>query len=47
VSLQHGVPLQVLVGKVSHTRFEPSGWSGNEQLVYAKSIMDYVVPAFM
>jgi ribonucleoside-diphosphate reductase alpha chain len=25
VALQHGVPLQVLVGKLSHTRFEPSG----------------------
>jgi ribonucleoside-diphosphate reductase alpha chain len=42
VSLQHGVPLQVLVGKLSHTRFEPSGWTGNEQLGYAKSIMDYL-----
>ena len=42
VSLQHGVPLQVLVRKLSHTRFEPSGWTGNEQLGYAKSIMDYI-----
>jgi ribonucleoside-diphosphate reductase alpha chain len=42
VSLQDGVPLQVLVGKLSHTRFEPSGWTGNEQLGYAKSIMDYL-----
>jgi ribonucleoside-diphosphate reductase alpha chain len=42
VSLQHGVPLQVLVGKLSHTRFEPSGWTGNEELGYAKSIMDYL-----
>jgi ribonucleoside-diphosphate reductase alpha chain len=42
VALQHGVPLQVLVGKLSHTRFEPSGWTGNEQLGYAKSIMDYL-----
>jgi ribonucleoside-diphosphate reductase alpha chain len=39
---RHGVPLQVLVGKLSHTRFEPSGWTGNEQLGYAKSIMDYI-----
>jgi len=36
------VPLQVLVGKLSHTRFEPSGWTGNEELGYAKSIMDYL-----
>src|ERR1700752_4211346 len=42
VSLQHGVPLRVLVGKLSHTRFEPSCWTGNEQLGYAKSIMDYL-----
>jgi ribonucleoside-diphosphate reductase alpha chain len=26
VSLQHGVPLKVLCDKLSHTRFEPSGW---------------------
>ncbi|HEY2040815.1 MAG TPA: hypothetical protein VGG95_14180 [Edaphobacter sp.] len=42
VALQHGVPLQVLVGKLSHTRFEPSGWTGNQELGYAKSIMDYL-----
>jgi ribonucleoside-diphosphate reductase alpha chain len=42
VSLQHGVPLQVLCDKLSHTRFEPSGWTGNEELGYAKSIMDYL-----
>jgi hypothetical protein len=28
-SLQHGVPLKVLCNKLSHTRFEPSGWTGN------------------
>jgi len=42
VSLQHGVPLKVLCAKLSHTRFEPSGWTGNEELGYAKSIMDYL-----
>ena len=47
VSLQHGVPLKVLCDKLSHTRFEPSGWTGNAEIGYAKSIMDYVVPAFM
>ena len=47
VSLQHGVPLKVLCDKLSHTRFEPSGWTGNAQIGYAKSIMDYVVLAFM
>ena len=42
VSLQHGVPLKVLCDKLSHTRFEPSGWTGNSQIGYAKSIMDYL-----
>ncbi|MFZ2021312.1 MAG: hypothetical protein WAV06_06200 [Terracidiphilus sp.] len=42
VSLQHGVPLKVLCDKLSHTRFEPSGWTGNVQIGYAKSIMDYL-----
>jgi len=47
VSLQHGVPLKVLCDKLSHTRFEPSGWTGNSEIGYAKSVMDYVVLAFM
>ncbi len=42
VSLQHGVPLRVLCDKLSHTRFEPSGWTGSAELGYAKSIMDYL-----
>jgi ribonucleoside-diphosphate reductase alpha chain len=42
LALQHGVPLRVLCEKFAHTRFEPSGWTGNEQIGYAKSIMDYL-----
>jgi ribonucleoside-diphosphate reductase alpha chain len=42
VSLQHGVPLKVLCDKLSHTRFEPSGWTGNAEIGYAKSVMDYI-----
>jgi ribonucleoside-diphosphate reductase alpha chain len=42
LSLQHGVPLKVLVEKFAHTRFEPSGWTGNEHIGFAKSIMDYI-----
>ncbi|QHN04503.1 vitamin B12-dependent ribonucleotide reductase [Granulicella sp. WH15] len=42
LSLQHGVPLKVLCEKFAHTRFEPSGWTGNEQIGYAKSVMDYL-----
>jgi hypothetical protein len=30
VSLQHGVPLKVLCDKLSHTRFEPSGYFDTE-----------------
>jgi ribonucleoside-diphosphate reductase alpha chain len=36
------VPLKVLCEKFAHTRFEPSGWTGNEQIGYAKSLMDYM-----
>ena len=42
LSLQHGVPLKVLCEKFAHSRFEPSGWTGNEQIGFAKSIMDYI-----
>ena len=42
LALQYGVPLKVLVDKFSHTRFEPSGWTGNKDIPYAKSIMDYI-----
>lgn len=42
LALQYGVPLQILCDKFSHTRFEPSGWSGNPRIGYAKSLMDYL-----
>ncbi|HWZ51677.1 MAG TPA: vitamin B12-dependent ribonucleotide reductase [Granulicella sp.] len=42
LALQHGVPLRVLCEKFAHTRFEPSGWTGNPEIGYAKSIMDYI-----
>jgi ribonucleoside-diphosphate reductase alpha chain len=41
-ALQYGVPLQVLVDKFSHVRFEPSGITKNPQVRIAKSIVDYV-----
>src|SRR5581483_6340419 len=41
-NLQYGVPLKFLVDKFAHVRFEPSGWTGNPQIPYAKSIMDYM-----
>src|SRR5450631_3301629 len=42
LALQHGVPLKLLCEKFAHTRFEPSGWSNNPGIGYAKSIMDYI-----
>jgi ribonucleoside-diphosphate reductase alpha chain len=42
IGLQHGVPLKLLCEKFAHTRFEPSGWSNNPDIGYAKSIMDYI-----
>ena len=41
-ALQYGVPLQVLVDKFSHARFEPSGMTKNPEIRFAKSIVDYV-----
>jgi ribonucleoside-diphosphate reductase alpha chain len=41
-ALQYGVPLQVLVDKFSHVRFEPSGLTKNPEIRIAKSIVDYV-----
>ena len=41
-ALQYGVPLKFFVDKFSHVRFEPSGWTGNPLVPYAKSIMDYI-----
>ena len=42
LSLQHGVPLKLLCEKFAHTRFEPSGWTNNTDIGFAKSIMDYI-----
>jgi ribonucleoside-diphosphate reductase alpha chain len=41
-ALQYGVPLQVLVDKFSHARFEPSGMTKNPEVRFAKSIVDYI-----
>ncbi len=42
MALQYGVPLRVLCDKFSHTRFEPSGFTGNPDIPIAKSITDYI-----
>ena len=42
IALQHGVPISVLIGKLKHTRFEPSGFTKNQDLPITSSIMDYI-----
>ncbi len=41
--LQHGVSLEKIIEKFSHSRYEPSGWTGNPNVGMAKSITDYIV----
>ncbi|MCO4760896.1 MAG: vitamin B12-dependent ribonucleotide reductase [Myxococcales bacterium] len=42
LALQHGVPLAVMCDKLSHTRYEPSGFTSNADIRFAKSITDYI-----
>ena len=42
ISLQYGVPLEVLVNKFSNTRFEPMGHTTNPEIRIAKSLVDYI-----
>lgn len=42
MSLQYGVPVEVLVNKFSHTRFEPMGHTTNPDIRVAKSVVDYI-----
>jgi ribonucleoside-diphosphate reductase alpha chain len=42
LGLQYGLPLEVLVNKFSHQRFEPSGFTQNPNIRIAKSITDYI-----
>jgi ribonucleoside-diphosphate reductase alpha chain len=42
LALQYGVPLEALVSKFSHVRFEPSGFTKNPEIPYAKSLTDYI-----
>ena len=42
MALQYGVPLDVLVSKFSHVRFEPSGFTKNPEIPLAKSLIDYI-----
>jgi ribonucleoside-diphosphate reductase alpha chain len=42
LTLQYGVPLEALVDKFSHMRFEPSGYTKNKEIPIAKSLVDYI-----
>ena len=42
VSLQYGVPIESLVRKFEHVRFEPSGMTRNPEIPIAKSLTDYI-----
>ncbi len=42
LALQYGVPLEALVSKFGHVRFEPSGFTQNPEIPYAKSLTDYI-----
>jgi len=42
VALQYGVPVESLVSKFTHQRFEPAGMSDNPEIPFAKSLVDYI-----
>lgn len=42
LALQYGVPLEALVEKFSHVRFEPSGMTHDSQIPFASSMIDYI-----
>ena len=42
LALQYGVPLKDLCEKFQHVRYEPSGWTNNKDIPYAKSLTDYI-----
>jgi ribonucleoside-diphosphate reductase alpha chain len=42
ITLQYGVPMEVLCRKFIHTRFEPNGFTNNPNIPMAKSILDYI-----
>ncbi len=42
VALQYGVPIEGLVNKFTHQRFEPAGMTTNRDIPFAKSLVDYI-----
>ncbi len=43
LNLQYGVPIDAIVRKFEHMRFEPAGMTANPDIPFAKSFIDYVV----
>ncbi len=42
LGLQYGVPMQAMIDKLKHTKFEPSGFSKNPKIGDASSLIDYI-----
>jgi len=42
LGLQYGVPLEIFVDKFTNTRFEPAGFTTNEEIRMATSVTDYI-----
>jgi ribonucleoside-diphosphate reductase alpha chain len=42
VALQYGVPIESLVAKFTHQRFEPAGMTTNPDIPFTKSLVDYI-----
>ena len=42
LALQYGVPVESLVKKFEHVRFEPAGMTRNNEIPFAKSLVDYI-----
>ncbi len=42
MALQYGVPLEVLIAKLRHTRYEPHGFTTNKEIHTASSLTDYI-----
>jgi ribonucleoside-diphosphate reductase alpha chain len=42
LALQHGVPVTLLADRLRGLRFEPAGWTDDEQIPQAASVMDYL-----
>lgn len=42
LALQYGVPVEALARKFEYVQFEPSGWTKNEEIQHAHSVVDYI-----